>query len=363
MSVAGFPSVWRASLLSLVCDSVSARQAIKTGIAGATTAYLADALKLPQGFWAVITAIIVVTQSNLETAVTATRDQLAGAAIGATVGAVSATIWGTSILVFGTAVTIAVLLSAVLGLRNSYPMTGFNVAIMTMVPHLDAPWTFALYRFLEVALGGVVALVVTTVVWPSRAHEHARQGIAEALMRLKLLFEAVAQPHGAASTASVDEAQAQVNDTLRRNDEFLGQVAWEPIANPSYRMSLAMLEGHLHRMSQTLGALPVHSRVKERDTFYLQLEPELSRLIAALSGALTHLANGIAARRLDDQSPDLDGAYSALEGKAVAMCQVGLPSHYSFEEVLHMYAFLLSLKNVVEELRLTRLAARRLFSE
>ena len=363
MSVAGSPSGWRSpSLLRLVGDSVSVRQAIKTGIAGAATAYLADALKLPQGYWAVITAIVVVTQSDLGTAITASRDQLAGAAIGATVGATSAAIWVTGILVFGTAVTIAVLLSTALGLRNSYPMAGFNVAIVMVVPHLDALWTFALHRFLEVALGGVVALVVTTVVWPSRAHEHARRGIAEALTRLNVLFQEVTQPHGETSTPSAEETQVQVNEVLRRNDEFLRQVAYEPIANTHCRASLAMLEGHLHRISQSLGTLPLRSRESERDTCYAQLEPELSRLIAAISGAFTHLAKGIAARRFDGQSPpDVDGAHSAFEKKAVAMREAGVPSHYSFEEVLRPYAFLLSLKSVVEELRLTRLTARQLF--
>jgi uncharacterized membrane protein YccC len=362
MSVAGSPSGWRSPSLSrLVGDSVSVRQAIKTGIAGVATAYLADALKLPQGFWAVITAIIVATQSNLGTAITASWNQLAGAAIGATVGAASAAIWGTGILVFGTAVTIAVLLSTGLGLRNSYPMAGFNVAIVMIVPHLDTLWTFALHRFLEVALGGVVALVVTTVVWPSRAHEHARRGIAEALTRLNVLFQEVTQPHGKASLAPVQEAQVQVNEALRRNDESLGQVAAEPIANPACRASLAVLQGHLHRLSQSLGALPLRSQERERDTYFVQLEPELSRLIAAISGAFTHLAKGIAARRFDCQSPDLDGAHCALQKKAVAMREAGVPSHYSFEEVLRTYAFLLSLKGVVEELRLTRLTARQLF--
>jgi hypothetical protein len=363
MSVAGSHQYGARPFLSrLVGDSVSVRQAIKTGIAGVATAYLADALKLPQGFWAVITAIIVATQFDLGTAVTASWNQLAGAAIGATVGAASAAIWGTGILVFGTAVTIAVLLSTALGLRNSYPMAGFNVAIVMIVPHLDTLWTFALHRFLEVALGGMVALVVTTVVWPSRAHEHARRGIAEALTRLNVLFQEVTQPHGETSTTSAEETQVQVNEVLRRNDEFLRQVAYEPIANTNCHLSLAVLEGHLHRISQSLGALPLRSRESERDTYFVQLEPELSRLIAAISGAFAHLAKGIAARRFDRQSPDLDGAHSALEKKAVAMREAGVPSHYSFEEVLRTYAFFLSLKGVVEELRLTRLTARQLFS-
>jgi hypothetical protein len=43
------------------------------------------------------------------------------------------------------------------------------------------------------------------------------------------------------------------------------------------------------------------------------------------------------------------------------MREAGVPSHYSFDEVLRTYAFLLSLQHIVEELRLTRLTARQLF--
>ena len=60
--------------------------AIATGIAGVVSLYAARVLGLPQGYWAAISAFIVL-QSDIAGTLSAARNRLIGTAIGAVIGA------------------------------------------------------------------------------------------------------------------------------------------------------------------------------------------------------------------------------------------------------------------------------------
>src|SRR5580692_13223638 len=93
-------------MLSRAVAQESAKQAIKTAIAGVISLYLTDLFHLPQGYWAAITALIVM-QSNVGATLNASRTRLAGTAIGAVVGGIFVAIFGMNMLGFALAVAIA----------------------------------------------------------------------------------------------------------------------------------------------------------------------------------------------------------------------------------------------------------------
>ncbi|HMD48989.1 MAG TPA: FUSC family protein, partial [Bryobacteraceae bacterium] len=84
----------------------SAKQAIKTAIAGVISLYVTNLFHLPQGYWAAISALIVM-QSNVGATLTASRTRLAGTAVGAAVGGLFVSLWGANTWGFALAVAIA----------------------------------------------------------------------------------------------------------------------------------------------------------------------------------------------------------------------------------------------------------------
>ena len=137
-------------------------QAMKVGIAGIAALYLALLLKLPQAYWAAISAFVVMG-TDISKTMTASRDRLIGTAIGACLGAVFVLLWGSQLWIFGIAVTATVLFCAVLGLDSSYRLACVTLAIVMLIKGAGSPWAIALHRSLEVALGIVVALVVSAL--------------------------------------------------------------------------------------------------------------------------------------------------------------------------------------------------------
>jgi uncharacterized membrane protein YgaE (UPF0421/DUF939 family) len=153
------------SLTSETVDRL--KHAAKTGLAAIVSLYLARFLRLPESYWAAISAIIVMYSDVGKTA-KASFQRLVGTAIGVSIGGAFAAVFGQRIWAFGVAVTLTVLVCSLLGFAEAARLAGVAVAIVMLVSHPGAPWVAALHRFLEVSFGIVVAIAISALVWPSK---------------------------------------------------------------------------------------------------------------------------------------------------------------------------------------------------
>jgi len=141
--------------------------ALKTGIAAIAALYVARLLKMPESYWAAIAAIIVM-YSDVGKTLSASWQRLIGTAIGVSIGGAFAATFGPRIWAFGVAVTLTMLVCALLGFAEAARLAGVAVAIVMLASHPGAPWGVALHRFLEVSFGIVTAVLVSVLIWPSR---------------------------------------------------------------------------------------------------------------------------------------------------------------------------------------------------
>lgn len=151
-------------------DITRIKHAAKTGLAAVASLYLARFLGLPESYWAAISAIIVM-YSDVSRTVKASGYRLIGTAIGVTIGGIFTAYFGARMWAFGIAVTLTVLLCAVLGVAEAARLAGVAVAIVMLVGHGGNPWITALHRFLEVSFGIVIAVLISVLIWPARKSE------------------------------------------------------------------------------------------------------------------------------------------------------------------------------------------------
>jgi len=137
-------------------------RAVKIAVAGMVSILAARLLKLPQGYWGAISAFVVMG-TDVNTTFAASRDRLIGTAVGAVLAALFVTFAGVNLLWFGIAVAATVLVCEGLGLGQNYRLACVTVAIVMLINSVGSPWTRSAYRFAEVALGIVVALVITAL--------------------------------------------------------------------------------------------------------------------------------------------------------------------------------------------------------
>jgi len=137
-------------------------RAIKIGVAGVAALYVANFLKLPQAYWAAISAFVVMG-ADVGATVRASWTRLIGTAIGAVAGAMFVQFWGNHLWSFGLAAIVTVLLCTLLNLEQSYRLACVTVAIVMLIHNAESPWRLALWRFLEVAVGIMVALAISAL--------------------------------------------------------------------------------------------------------------------------------------------------------------------------------------------------------
>ena len=111
---------------------------------------------------------MVITQSSLGAALSVSWQRFVGTFLGAVVGATLASYFGPHALAFGLSVFILGLLRIVTHLDlTAYRFGAVALAIVLLVPRTAPAWQTAFHRFVEVAIGIAVALVLS-VLWPER---------------------------------------------------------------------------------------------------------------------------------------------------------------------------------------------------
>lgn len=347
-------------MLSRAAFLESAKQAVKTAIAGVISLLVTKLFRLPEGYWAAISALIVM-QSNLGATLTASRTRLAGTAVGAVIGGLFVAMFGMNILGFTLAVTIAFMVCDLLHLAESQRLATVTVAIIMLIGRTNSAWIIALHRFSEVALGILVALLVSLTLWPNHARRRVRRELADILLKIEGLYLAVMHSYRGQPAASIDAQKSEVSSAIRKNNDLLQYALQESFGPMKERESLALLAQQVERLARAVETLEFAVRDSSADTYFRSFETELEQLEEGVSAALDSLSTSIAAGKLHLEWPDLSAIIASLDERAAQAREAGASMNYSLDEILRFYSLLLSSRNLTGELELVHaFAAARL---
>jgi len=172
------------------------RHGLRIAAAGVLSFALAEALALPQAYWAVFTAVLVV-QASVGGSWKASVDRLAGTLLGAVYGAAVATLVPhDDALMTGVALAISLTPLALLAaFKPSYRVAPVTAVILLLgsAGATEGPLAAAVLRTIEVSLGGVVGMAVSLLLLPARAHALLGEAANRVLQHLaQLLTDLVA---------------------------------------------------------------------------------------------------------------------------------------------------------------------------
>ncbi len=168
--------------------------ALRATVSAVVTLLVSEALGLPLPLWGVLTAVIL-TQMSVGRSLRATIDYLIGTVGGAFyAGAIGALVPHEStaglIVVLAVALAPVTLLAAVNPRFSAAPFTAVMVVLAPALIHLG-PIASALDRVAEVAVGGVIGLLVSFLVLPARAHSLTLESAARMLGLIARLLPAL----------------------------------------------------------------------------------------------------------------------------------------------------------------------------
>jgi uncharacterized membrane protein YccC len=335
--------------------------AARTALAAALCWWIALRFGLRDGYWGAISAIIVL-QSNFGATITASRDRILGTLIGAAFG-FGFSLFGVLPWNFILAVLSAFIVCGLLGLRNSSRLAGVTICIVMLVQRTDSHWLLALHRVGEVFLGIVVAIAVSTLIFPDRARLRLRDGLAQEFLVLNALFEGILHGFRGHPAQNLAQLREDALNLLRGNNALLEASRNEPSGGPGWREGLGMLAQFGRTIFDALVALELAVRESQQDNYAAQLEPELGRLATGIQSGFQYLAKCIHGWRFQIPPPDinLEEDIAQLELRMDKVRHTGF--NFSQAEILRAYAVQLHLKQIARLLRSSRVETGRAIGE
>lgn len=320
------------------------KQPLKTGVAAALATVTYQLLHLPHGYWAVISAVLVM-QSNLGRSISAGVHRLLGTAVGALVGTAVLWVAGTHVFAVFVAVTLTIWICSMNPLREGQRLAGVT-AVLVMLVRDESVWRAGVARFTDVALGIVIALAVS-VLWPSRARHDLRASLAASFRDLDSLFALViACLSGDCRTEEIERGKARVRENSHRNLELVRDIEREPGQGD------ALMAGLFHsseRISEHTFGMDHSAHGMLRDSFYHQLEEPLNGLYAAARQAFA-----VVTAELRDQPcppmPPLRDRSLELESRFADLRQARVTVAFSADELMRFFSLLYRSGQLTEEL-------------
>lgn len=201
---------------------------LRTAAAGGLTMVIAEALSLPQGYWAVISAVIIV-QNRIGASLLAAASRVAGTLAGGVVGFAVAMATPSTTLGTLLGLVLAVGVLGMMAARNPNlriaPVTA-AILLVSAPSHVDVTISAA-HRMIEILIGCAIGVLVSMTVAPVRSDTWMRTQAAEILSGLATLFAIDHSGKDAARDGEIAEANAAIDKAFKSIGALTQEVARE----------------------------------------------------------------------------------------------------------------------------------------
>jgi uncharacterized membrane protein YccC len=311
------------------------RLSVRVALAGLGSFLIAQALNLPQGYWAVFAAVIV-TETSVGGSVSAAVTWMVGTFGGALYGAaVSAFLPHDSASMM--ALELVIGLAPLAFLAAIYPR--FRVAPATAIIVLATvnssamgPLQSGIDRVLEIGLGSIVGLLVSLFVLPSRAHSLVAEATNNVLVHMARLLSALTDVLGQENpnarregrnidgwSSAPDKVQAihqDILDALAHLDHVAAEARQERRTRLTDQPDPGPLPRTLHRVRSDLVIIGRSAPDPLPEALLARLKPQFAQVSAQIVRFLEDC--GVALTN-SSKPPPLDAVEAALDTYAAEM--------------------------------------------
>jgi uncharacterized membrane protein YccC len=333
---------------------VELRLAVRVTVATLFTYVLSLLLNVPQVLWTVLTAVVMSQLSlgkSLKTAVDYFLGTVGGAAYS---GLVSALVPHQTELEFLIVLAISIAPLAFLGAiwprLSVAPFTAVMVLLAPAITHAS-PLQSAFFRVVEVALGGVTALVVSFVVLPSRAQNLGVEAAARMLRlmaaALRKLLAGCADP---LDIATLHEIQSGLGPAMARLEIIADEARRERVPYLRTETDLKPLLRTMLRLRHDLVIIGRAAAEPLPGGFRKRLYPSIKEIAESAAA----FAEASAAALPSGAAPDLarvEKAIAEFDAEIAAMRAEGLTRNLSGDAVERLFGLGFAFDQLRQDLR------------
>jgi len=334
-------------------QSLSLKQGIKTGLAGIITYAIYIGFHLPQGYWAVFTALVV-TQVTLGASWKPALYRTFGSTSGALAAMLLFLIVGPGTVRVGLMLfALATLFGFLTVLHPSFSAAGFTAAIVLVLGRLEGtPLHVGWLRVLYTLLGSGVAFAVGALIWPVRAREGLRGKIANILDGAGALYRAItaAALQGIDNEPQVRELDRRLHG-LRRGitqqmDEARGELSFSRFNQGEYQEFVDQAD----QVRRRLTAMAEDSSLYVQAQLQPGMVPSLPMLVEQTTHAFAALADAVRKPGEIVNHAELAAAIGALDADLARLREQRATAPLSLDRMLPFWALVFNLREVAQEL-------------
>jgi uncharacterized membrane protein YccC len=343
------------------------RSGIKLGLAALLALYCAEALRLDHPNWAILTVLMMMSAPYVGSVALIAIMQVAGAVAGALIGIWLVGDYASTPVIFLTLFFFVVAFAAykfgqfpASQVPLAYFLAGLSTISVTTYGVADPAqvWQTGLYRGLEILVGALSALLVTTLLWPRYAQTEFLEARRGALNTISKLFSTQMDAYLRRKEApvEVDQIHRAFAERLSVLKNLLQAGSRE---STSFRARLANYDAFLASLTHLSHLALDLSRGKVETSILRQIEHELEALAAAISEEFDILAEPhCPGEKL--RPSRLNEAFAALEEKVSEIRDQGVFSSTALQTNLAFYAGFAALRSLRDELNNMRNLAQSL---
>lgn len=334
-------------------ESRHIKQGLKTGVAGLITYAIYIHFHLPEGYWAVFTALVV-TQANLGASWKAALYRTAGSTVGALAAGILMPLVGTGVVRTGIVLfVLATLFAFLTTLHPSFSAAGFTAALVLLLSSQQQPFHLAWLRVLYTVIGAIVAFLVGILLWPVRARDRLRTEIARFLEEAGKLYAVTTNPANRekCSDSEFDGMQSAIAKGSDQLSTALDEARSEPSFSRFNDADYAAAVEELNQLKQRLLALCHDTDLYSRATVVEALVPELKALTEEMSNLFTSMATKVRNGNTEFSTEQLDKTERDLDRRLQQLRDARATSPFNLDKMLPFWSFLFNLKEMARGLR------------
>ena len=328
------------------------RHGLKTGVAAVLAYVLADLCNLKFGYWAALSAVIVM-QINVADSIKMCWYRFSGTAIGAFIGVLCILIFPQTPHMTMLALFLSVGFCAYMTrYNNRYKMAAITTTIVTLAS-LGEPnrVEFGLFRVVEIGIGVASAFVTSITIWPMRASETLKKELFNQFEECAANYETLMEGFLDKQSCLIPSALEAFNSRLAKNRETYAKVIrLERFIYIEDTQLLGMKVEILEKCASHLRAMLHALSHVHGEGYHIIMEDELRQLAKATAQAM----RDIGSKRIPDEKA-LHEALVASQKRLETLRNEGATRRFYLQKMIQFFAFYHSAQFICEDLlRYTR---------
>ena len=282
---------------------------------------LAHVLAVPMhGLWAVLTAVMVI-QTSVGGSLKSAADYIVGTVGGAVyAGAVAAMVPHATVLALAGVLALAVApLAYAAAVSPSFRAAPVTAVLVLMISTQlgETAIELAVYRSLGVAVGGIIAIAVSLLVFPARAHKLGLEEAGRVLEHMAQVLPAVMTGFGTKRIPGANvRLQDDIGDAVHSFAEIAGEAKPERLVHLTPEPDPAALARTLLRLRHDLVMIGRAASAPLASPLGATLVPRLAQIGASARDYLRASATALTGRHDGPSTEPVDRAVAAY------MCQI-----------------------------------------